>query len=223
MDYSTFKSYLQTFLWKDNDTVLSNNLDNLILMANSELNRKLDIQRREVSTTIAPEQEDYSLPSDFGQILSISNLEPSRQRYRADEMRLTTKSDIMEIRSVTESAYIEPVYYVQKAASVNTLFLVGPFSASAPGSFDLTYRTDVPDYATADTSWLADDYLDLYVYTVLKHTAPFLREDERVPVWKAYQQEALDAALDEDKRLIRFGGSPLKMKPHRYVPQTRRT
>lgn len=221
MNYAAFKAYLATFLWKDNDTVLVNNLDNLILMAHHELNRKLDIQRREISTTIAPESEDYALPTDFQQVISLTNLQPTRQR-RGGTFALTNKSEIADLRARTDSQYIEPYYYVQKAASTKTLYLVGPFSAENPGSFDLTYRSAVPDYATEDASWLADDYLDLYTYTVLSHCAPFLREDERIPVWKGEKQDALLSTLDEDKRQVRYGGSPLRMKPHRHVPQTRR-
>lgn len=221
MDYSTFKSFLTTHLWKTNDTVLSNNLDNLILMANAELNRELNIQRREVTTTIAPEQEDFSLPSDFYQIMSLSNQEPTRQT-RSGEFQNTTLQHIYDLRARTDSDYIEPYYYVQRAKDANTLYLVGPFSSSNPGSLMLQYRTAIPDYATTDSSWVADDYLDLYTYTVLSHCAPFLREDERVALWAQYKTAALASALDEDKRQVRFGGSPLHMKPHRAVPVTKR-
>lgn len=221
MDYATFKSFLTTHLWKVNDTVLTNNLDNLILMANAELNRKLNIQRREVSVTIAPETEDYSLPADFYQIMSLSNQQPTRQRKGA-EFQNTTFQHIQDLRARTDSAYIEPYYHAVRAADANTLYLVGPFSSSNPGSLVLQYRTAVPDFAQTDSSWLADDYLDLYTYTVLSHCAPFLREDERVPLWQQYKTDALGSADGEDKRLVRFGGSPLHMKPHRHVPQTRR-
>lgn len=58
------------------------------------------------------------------------------------------------------------------------------------------YRTTVPRFKDADSSWLADEYLDLYTYSVLRQTAPFLREDERLQVWQAMHDEALASALD---------------------------
>jgi len=61
MNYSEFKTYLSTFLWKQNDTDLANNLDSLIRMADGELNRVLDIQRRQKTLLIAPTTENYAL------------------------------------------------------------------------------------------------------------------------------------------------------------------
>lgn len=220
--YSQFKDYILDFLWRQNDTDLSNNLDKIIRMADAELNRKLNIQKREVSTTIAPEQEDYLLPSDFYQMISLSNLQPERQRQRS-EMRATTKQQISDLRARTDSQYIEPYYYVQRSDSGRVLYLVGPYSATNPGSFDLTYRTAVPDYETDDSSWVEEEYLDLYVYTVAKHVSVFLREEERIQFFSNLMNDALISALDEDKRMVQFGGSPLNMKPHRHVPRTRRT
>lgn len=220
--YAQFKTYLLDMLWNTNNTDLSNNLDKLIRMADNELNRKLDIQRREVTALIAPETQDYALPSDFYQMISLTNRQPTRQR-RTGDMQVTTQSTVFEIRDAGDSAYIEPYYYVQRAASANTLYLVGPFSASNPGSFSLQYRTTVPDFETDDSSWLEADYLDLYVYTVFKHCAVFLREDERINMYAGLMSDALESALDEDKRKVQFGGSPLNMQPHHHVPRSRRS
>ena len=137
-------------------------------------------------------------------------------------MKATSLNMIYEMRQAGDSAYVEPFYYVQRAASANTLYLVGPFSASNPGDFELQYRTSVPDFQTDDASWLEADYLDLYVYTVFKHCAIFLREDERIQQYAVLMTDALESALDEDKRKVQFGGSPLHMEPHHHVPRTRR-
>ena len=47
MNYTEFKTHLLTFLWKANDADLVASLDNLIIMANAELGRKLTISERE--------------------------------------------------------------------------------------------------------------------------------------------------------------------------------
>jgi len=221
--YSEFKTYLTSFVWRNNDDDLANDLDNIIKMANAELNRTLTLQRRELSIAIAPETEDYALPSDFYQMISLSHTAPARQRNRG-EMRNVSKSTIAELRAATAtaSAYVEPYYYVQRRADGATLFLIGPFSAGNPGSFDLTYRTSIPDYKTEDASWVEDEYLDLYLYTVLKHVGMYLREDERYELYSTYANDALASALDEDLRSVKFGGSPLEMKPTRYIPRTKR-
>lgn len=218
MTYAEFKTYLSTFLWRDNDTVLSNNLDKLIRMADAELNRKLNIQRREVTVSITVTGEDHSLPSDFYQVISLSNLDTARQR-KFGSMAASTFQHIMELREATNSTYIEPFYYAQRAASANTLFLVGPFSVTSSSTMQLQYRTAVPDYSTDDASWIEADYLDLYVYTVLFHAAVFTREEESIAFYKQLKDDAMLEALDEDARHVRFGGSPLHMKPTRHVPR----
>lgn len=219
--YAQFKTYLTDMLWRQNDTDLANNLDKLIRMADSELNRKLDIQRREVTATIAPEVEDFVLPADFYQMISLSNLQVERQRGNG-VMTNTTLSNIYDMRTASDSAYIEPYYYAERSATASTLYLVGPFSAADAGSLQISYRTAIPDFAGTDASWLEADYLDLYVYAVFKHAAIFLREDDRVQQYDALMMDALGSSVDTDKRHIRFGGSPLHMQPHRHVPQTRR-
>lgn len=221
MNYAAFKTYLRDTLWRPNDTEFANNLDNIIRMAHAELNRKLTIQKREVTATIAPTAEDHALPADFYQMISLTNMQPERQS-RSGDMKATTLSTIMEYRATAGSAFILPFYYVQSAAAAKTLYLIGPFSVENPGSLSLSYRTGVPDFAVEDSSWLEEEYLDLYVYTVFKHAAIFLREDERVQTYNGYMADALTSAIDDDLRNVRFGGSPLYMKPHRPVPVTRR-
>lgn len=222
MNYADFKSYVYDFVWRQNDTDLANNMDNIIRMANAELNRKLDIQAREAASLLTPNSENPDLPSDFDQLIHLVNNQPERQRGHS-EMQLTTKAHIYQLRARTDSQYIEPYYYVARnEGEGGFLYLVGPFSVDNPGDFNLTYRTKVPDYATTDSSWLEEHYLDLYVYTILKHVGSFLREDERMQQYTALMNDALVSALDEDKRKVQFGGSPIHMKPTRYVPRRRR-
>lgn len=59
------------------------------------------------------------------------------------------------------------------------------------------YNRKVPDFGVALTSWVADKYLDIYVYCVLKQTAPFLREDERLQVWTSLYNEGILTAVDD--------------------------
>jgi len=220
-DYATFKSYLATFLWKQDDADLVTNLDSLIRMANAELNTRLDVQRRQVTVTILPETQDYLLPADYRTMGLLSNNSIGNYLTTSDpKMRSTTLNDIYALRA-RGTEITQPFYAVDKNNGVDVLRLVGPFSTQNPGDFTLVYRTSVPDYQTTDASWVEDLYLDLYVYTVLSHTAPFLREDERIPVWAGMKAEALNYALEEDAHHMDHGGTPLQMQPHRQVPNTR--
>jgi hypothetical protein len=61
----------------------------------------------------------------------------------------------------------------------------------------LDYHREIPDYKAVDASWVEDEYFDLYLYTVCKHAAPYLREDVRLPTWLGLQVDALDSANEE--------------------------
>ena len=217
LSYNQFKDYLTTFLWKSNDTTLVASMDSLIAMANAELSSKLNIQRRQQTALIAPESQDYVLPDDFRSMVSLTNAVPSGRDYI---MKSVTLSDLYQQRARSSGA-LSLIYAVDTAQAVPILRLVGPFSAGSPGSMVLVYRSAIPDYQVTDASWVADLYLDLYTYTVLSHAAPFLREDERVPIWVQMKGAALEAALMEDAHHINHGGSPLQMSPHRQVPNNR--
>tara|TARA_R110000851_G_scaffold325604_1_gene493719 strand:- start:32426 stop:33100 length:675 start_codon:yes stop_codon:yes gene_type:complete len=219
MTYTEFKTFLVDTLWRQNDTDLSNNLDKFITIAENELSRSLTIQQREAAVVIAPTTQDYTLPADFKQIMSVSNMNTALQ-IGTGPMMATTLSNIITTREATNSSYVSPMYYAKRGSSTSTLYLSGPFSVANPGMFNLQYRAGVPDFAADDASWLEDEYLDLYMYTVFKHVAIFLREDERMQTYAAYAQAALDLAIDEDLRQVRFGGSSLEMKPSRTIPRT---
>jgi hypothetical protein len=215
MDFLTFKSYLATFLWKQNDVDLVANMDSLIRMADGELNRVLDIQRRQVTVRIAPVVEDHPLPSDFRNIVSLHNNWATSRGI----MSSTTLSDLYSKRVISGSANVLPFYAIDEGVSgAKLLRLIGPFSTTTPGDMTLVYRANVPDFQALDASWLEADFLDLYTYTILSHAAPFLREDERMVVWENKKAEAIMSALSEDRHSVVHGGSPLQMRPHRPVP-----
>ena len=210
MDYATFKTYLAEFLWKPNDTSLIAALDNLIIMGTSELGRKLDITRREdffwYIETVAGLNTPINLPADFKQIRTVQGecgvfvSATAQQASRA---------------SIKYTGPLKPLYHVSFAGDNTgwTLQMVG--SIAVGDRLGIGYRNKLPDFAVTDTSWVADDYLDLYTYTILKHCAPFLREDERIPVWQQYAIDALASVLEEDRHNIQYGGADGAMSPPR--------
>lgn len=215
MDYAQFKTFLSTFLWKQNDVDLANNLDSLIRMADGELNRTLDVQRRQKTVLIEPETQDFVLPADFRHMVSLSNLDETAPSGFSS----TTLVDLYKKRRQSRGAHLMPFYAVDQGDGADKILrLVGPFSVTTPGALMLTYRANVPDFQALDSSWVEADFLDLYTYTILSHTAPFLREDERLSVWMEMKALAITAALEEDRHHVVHGGSPLRMQPHRAVP-----
>lgn len=223
LDYSTFKSYILNFLWRENDTQLANTLDVLIQQANDELDvMTRDWQRRLKTVVIAPESQDFDLSTnvaDFQAVKSLTNnTDDTYFQSSAKTFIHTTPGHIYTLRAQNPGGPILPYYGVDRDDGTLYARFVAPFSASAPGDLTMVYRIAIPNYASADASWLEDEYLNLYLYTVLKHCAMFLREDERVQTYTQLQADSFLLADSDDKHNLQYGGSPMQMKAHHHVP-----
>lgn len=184
MEYDTFKTYLTTFLWRPNDATLVAQLDSLILMAYSELRRELRHLEREKVATLTCDSNPEDLPADFSRIIGVYNSDGA-------EMHQRSYREIATDTSGQQSLF----YYI---SGDKQFYFNGTASVSAPLSFTIHYLATLPAFATtSDTSWVVEDNLDLMTYATLKHTAPFLREDERVQLWLRLYEEALNSVQRE--------------------------
>ncbi len=74
---------------------------------------------------------------------------------------------------------------------------------------ELAYFQKLPDLTeAAPTNWLLTDAPDVYLYGVLTHLAPFLMEDERLPVWLGGFDKAL-TELERQRDMDEYGAGPL--------------
>lgn len=184
MDYAGFKNHLTAFLWKPNDAVLSANLDNLIGMANAVLNRDLKTQERQASAQLTLDSLEVDLPADY---FSIRSVECDDTTLPIRDFSYVQPSEITSLRRQGRTSSWQPYYSI-----VGTQLVVcGPIAS--PTTVTVQYTAAVPDYQTADASWVADNYLDLYTYATLMHAALFIREDERVSLWTEMYSRALES------------------------------
>jgi hypothetical protein len=199
MTYAEFKAFVTTFLWRDGDTVLTNNLDNLIKMANAELNRVFKVEDRTITATTPVTDNTATVPSDYREMRSLSLTDVGPMTY-------LTPLEFSRQDVINAGRQRLPIFTV----SNDLILLSGDFSPENPGEMTMVYYANIPDFAVTDTSWVADDYLDVYAYCVLKQSAPFLREDDRLQVWTSAYGAALQSALDENAAR-KYTGSPQKI------------
>jgi hypothetical protein len=199
VDYAGFKAFLTTFLWRDGDAVVTSNLDSLIKMANASLNRDLKVEDRATTVDIVATSPTVPMPADCREIRQLS-LEGKGQ------MTYYTPGHFESLDASNAGRVVLPIY-----TTIGTnIFLTGDVTATTPATLTAVYYANIPDFAATLTSWVADDYLDVYAYSVLKHTAPFLREDERLQVWGSLYDAALNSALAENAARKQAGG-PLRI------------
>ena len=207
MIYDEFKTHLITFLWKVGDSQLIASLDDLITMANHELRRKIPVSIREITEILPVDSNEFTMPVDFDSMVTVAD-----DTYGA--YGTTTRASIDDQRMLTKGRTTVPIYRVIQGV----VSFVGTFNATTPTDVTFTYLRKLPDFQATDASWLVDDYLDLYTYAVLKHSGPFLREDERVALWKDLYGDAVSSTIDDDNWNKKYGGSPLANRSVRTAP-----
>jgi hypothetical protein len=66
---------------------------------------------------------------------------------------------------------------------------------------EMLYYGKIPALSDQNTSnWLLETWPDMYLYGTLAHTAPYLKDDERLSVWAALYDRALDEIRLSDDR-----------------------
>lgn len=111
-------------------------------------------------------------------------------------------------------AYIGPNEAAQfKAASMNGktryyTIIDGAFELipTPSGSVELTitYYAKIPALSsTQATNWLLTKAPDLYLYATLTNAAPYLQNDERIPVWSQLATTAFDELMMDSERASR--------------------
>lgn len=91
-----------------------------------------------------------------------------------------------------------PIYYTIVG---NQLRIFPPPGVSAPVYLDLWYYARLGSLSSTNaTNWALTRYPDLYLYGTLLHSAPYLKADERIPVWEgAYQTILHDIEIEADR------------------------
>lgn len=211
--YDEFKDYIRSFLWKPNDSALFNDLDKLIKLATTELDKKLTLDRRETVLQIDHAGDGTNvvpLPADFKHMIALNS---DRYGY------VTVTEWQTQFQKGINPQNNEMPYYSVVGGELRLSHSI-PLGTTL--TLYLTYRTKLPDYMADDASWVEDEYLDVLTYATLKHTAPWLREDERIQVWAEYYKDALGSAIEEDVHEIEYGGTPNKMNmPYKASPRVR--
>lgn len=88
-------------------------------------------------------------------------------------------------------------------------FIPGPPDGT---QVELIYYAAIPALSESEpTNWLSLAYPDQYLYGALVHSAPYLRDDERVAVWASLYDRGLEEIRIADER-ARHGKFSLKMR-----------
>jgi hypothetical protein len=170
-----------------------------IALAEATMNRKLRHWRMEARTTSTVSARFVDLPSGWRETVRLSV--PRR------ELDLIPDAEIATMRANAEDTAGEPAYYAFTAGQIELY-------PTPDGDYTLehVYLGEIAALSDSNTSnWVLEEAPDAYLYGALKHSAPYLVEDQRVAVWEGMFQQAL-AELQLAGKKAAHSGSGLKIK-----------
>lgn len=185
VDYSTLKTAVADWL---NRTDLTAVIPTMVMLAERRFRRQLRIKDQIQRATKPVAQEYTSLPSDWlaaQQLTVISENPPRALDYRTPD-------------SAHRDSQI-PGPPVRVSIVGHTLRLIPPPASVV--ELELLYYKDIPALSDAEpTNWLIELHPDLYLFGTLRMSAPYLRDDERLPLWEAEYQMVLGELKAEEEQ-----------------------
>ena len=186
--FAGLKATIADYLNRDDLTAI---IPSFITIAEAKFNRKLRTRQMIKRAEGQIETAFFTYPADW---------------LQAKEFQLNT-NPIVRLQFVTEAygdelkanRYVsigQPAYYTITGTQLE--FIPAPDSTY---SAELTYYAKIPALSDANTSnWLLAYAPDLYLYGALMEAAPYLKDDERLPVWSQMYVNSLGDIEVADER-----------------------
>jgi len=191
--------------WLDRSD-LTDRIPDFIALAEARISRDLRIRAMEVRSTMTTtaSKRYFNLPGGYLQMRNIQlNTDPiAALEYITPEMldRLyggsstgqprayTLIGDEIQLAPVPDSAYTLEMAFYEK------------FTALGDGTS-----------GTVTNNWLTNNAPDVLLYGALLEAEPFIKNDERIPVWLNAYKEAIDKIQKADAR-DRHSGSQMRVR-----------
>jgi len=196
MNYATLKTFIAGEL---NRQDLAASIPIFIELAEAGLNRALRHRRMLERATNTSSDHFLALPDDFLQAKNIQlNTDP------VTVLTYVTMEQADLLRSGKYSVPGQPRYYT----------IVGETIEFTPVP-DIDYTTELTYYVKLETlsdtvlsNWLLAAYPDAYLYGALLHSAPYLKDDARIPIWDGIYQRTIEEINREGDRSEVSGATP---------------
>jgi hypothetical protein len=201
-NYSTLQSAIADYL---NRADLTSQIQTFIQFVEADLNTRLRCREMIVRATTTNDDEFVKLPLDFLEALNLQIVGgTSPLRYiTLDEADIINKEQLF-----TQVA----AYSLMNGA----IELVPPPSDDV--EIEMVYYGKIPALTDVNTTnWLLTKAPDVYLYGALVHAAPFLMDDQRIPVFGNIYLKRVEELNQEAQKSL-HSGSPLITRTRRaYV------
>ena len=199
-NYGELKSTIADFL---NRSDLTSVIPTFIDFAEAEFNRNLRVRQMVLRAEAQIDARFSAVPADFieAKDLVIVTTNP------VTPLEFITQQEMAQERNTTYTAAATPKYF----SVVGSQFEFVP-TPDQQYSLEMSYFAKIDALsADTDTNWLLTDYPDIYLYTSLMHSAPYLKDDERIGVWSQLAAKAREELIARDASSS-FNGSTPRIK-----------
>jgi len=196
-NYATLQSAIADYL---NRADLTSQIQTFIQFCEADLNTRLRSREMIVNATATSDGQFVSLPPDWLEAINMMIVGgQSPLRYiTPDEADVINKAQ----------TYTSTRFY---SMTTGIIELVPP--AVDEITIDMVYYGKIPALSDANTTnWLLTKAPDVYLYGALTHAAPFLMDDQRMPVFSQIYLARVQSLQDESQKAL-HSGSPLIARP----------
>jgi hypothetical protein len=188
MTYAELKSNIANYL---NRSDLTSVIDSFIDSTESEFNRRLRVKGMIKRATATLDSQYISVPTDW---LEAINIQIDSGDFSPLFQQSIESLDVY--RKSNDNVTGQPIYFALVDDTIE-------FAPTPDGSYtvQLTYYGKIDALSDSNTSnFLSTGYPDAYLYGSLKHASIYLMEDERVPLFTAQFEKALEEMrLEQEK------------------------
>jgi hypothetical protein len=181
--------------WLHRGTSLDALIPDFITLAENRIYRELRVRQMETAMSITITSGVAAIPSGYRELkYAYIDGTPVGKLERKD-------SEWIHLNYPTRSADGKPRYIARDAGN----FIFGPYPSDGYTLKGTYYKRLA---ALATTNWLTDDAPDLILWATLCEAAPYIVDDERVPLWEnkyAIAKQRVQRESDDEE----FSGSPL--------------
>jgi len=193
--YSNLKTTIADFLNRDDLTAV---IPTFIQLAESQMNREVRHWQMENRVSGVQSQGDQymQVPADW-----VETIRLHLTGNGTSVVELLSLSGMADKRAKSSDTSGTPAFY----AHVRGEFELYP-TPSGETNFELLYYQKIPALSDGTTTnWLLEDAPDVYLYGALLHSAPYLQEDVRLPVWAQMYAAAVQNLNNQSERVKNSG------------------
>ena len=192
--YAELKTSVADWL---NRSDLTAAIADFVTLAESQIERVLRNRNMLTRGTGNITAEYTALPADFldGLTLKLTGTNP------ITPLQFETLNNLDQLQNTTYLSNGKPLFY----AIIGTNFRVLPIPDSTY-AYEIDYYAKLAKLSVSNTTnWLLTQAPDIYLYGSLLQAAPYLQNDERIPVWVALYTKGIDDLRLADNRSTQAG------------------